>query len=94
MVKKGDRARFQGVGEAFVGVITSYHFCDMPDPKYSHWRATMRCDAGQRGIDGKIVSEVEANVTSFEPTKEMSCDQFMLENPEVAKAFRGGYNGL
>lgn len=90
MIKKGDRAVFEGVNERFVGVITDCHFCKAIYPEYNHWRATMRCDPGQKGIDGKIVSEVEANVRFFEPTKERSFKQFMVENPEVAKAFKVG----
>lgn len=87
MVIKGDRMRFKGHKEEFVGVITSLHFCDTPDPKYSHWRATMRCDPGQYNTKGQQITEVEGNLAFFEPTKERSPRQFMIENPDVAKAF-------
>lgn len=81
MVEKGDRMRFRGYKEEFVGVITSTHFCEAPDPKYSHWRATMRCDPGQKS------TIVEGNIAFFEPTKEMTMQKFLKEYPHVGKCF-------
>jgi len=70
MVKKGDRAIFKTSTDRYVGVITSYHFCNVGTicgyPEGDHWRASMRCDPGQYDSKGRKIIEVEGNVSFFE----------------------------
>lgn len=101
MIQQGDRVRFEGEDGPIFGVVKKCSFCDMGSklgyPEGDHYRAVMACDPGQYSKKGHRIVEIEGNVAFFKPTKEMTMEQFLIENPACEKAFQscgGVLNGL